>query len=204
MKKAITIAILLSVLIPFTSNAQESITIKQRFEQIKEKRENIKEKIELEKEKIEREKATTSIALKEKIKNNIEQKLGKKLDEKRLQIAVGFEEVVENLKNLLSRVEERITKIEEKNSVSSTTKDLVATAKDNILLAEEELNTFEAKLSATTSTNTKKVFLDDLKTQSEKTKEIIKTAHKTIVDIINSLKLNLETATSTPNDTYID
>ncbi len=203
MKKTLIILALVSILIPSFSMAEESTTTKQKIEQIKEKRESIKDKIRKEKEEIEKFKSTTSsIELKEKTKDIIEQRIGKKFDEKRIKIASGFEEVIENLKNLLTRVETRISNIENKNTISTTTKELVSKARNDILLAEEELTIFENKLSITTSSSTKKTYLEDLKTQSEKTKKLMKIAHKTIVDIINSLKPGLEKSTSTEEIKY--
>jgi len=207
MKKIILTLVLSALIIPAISSAQNSTSsIKDRIGEIKQQRDELKNKINQEKESIKIERASTTEIIKNKrqeIKSEIEQRIGKKLDEKRTNIANKFEEAIKNLKDLLARVETKITKVESRNPNATSTIGLLVTAKENVTLAETALTTLKNKLAETISTSTKKAYLAGVKSQSDKTKETIKTAHKSIIDIIESLKPGLlkERATSTKEST---
>ncbi len=208
MKKIISIIILSVIIIPVAGLAETSIVqTKNKLEEIKQQREELKNKIKIEKENFRKEISSTTQNIenkREKVENQIEKKIGKKLDEKRTSIANKFEEAIKNLKDLLLRIENKIAKIEERNTVATSTIELLINSKENIIIAEKELTTLENKLAETISTSTKKTYLSDIKIQSDKTKETIKTTHKSIIDIIESLKPGLlkgeVKATSTSND----
>lgn len=195
MKKLISIIVLSAMIIPAVGLAATSTDpIKDKLGEIKQQREDLKNKIGLEKENIKKERASTTEDIKNKrqeIKSEIEKRIGKKLDEKRTNIANRFEEAIKNLNNLVTRIETRITKVEGKNTVTTSTKDLLASAKLNIILAENELTILENKLAEPIATSTKKAYLASVKVQSDKTKESIKIAHESIVNTIESLKPGL-------------
>ena len=210
MKKIISTLVLSILIIPAISFADASTTpIKDRINEIKQQREDMRNKIDIEKQNIKLERASTTQNIKEKreqIKSDIEQRIGKKLDEKRTNIANRFEQALKNLNSLISRIEDRITKVEANNiTVSTSTISLLATAKENVTLTENELTVLENKLAEPVSTSTKKVYLANIKIQSDKTKETIKTAQKSIIDTIESLKPGLQKdkveATSTVEST---
>ncbi|MDD4803785.1 MAG: hypothetical protein PHN69_01295 [Candidatus Pacebacteria bacterium] len=208
MKKTILTIILSLMIIPIISLAATSTSpIKNRLDEVKQQREELRDKIKSEKENFRKERASTTQEIEKKVKevkDEIEKRIGKKLDEKRTGIANKFEEAIKNLKALLLRVENKIAKIEERSTVATSTIELLINSKENITLAEKELTILENKLATTTSTSTKKTYLSDVKIQSDKTKEIIKATHKSIIDIIESLKPGLLKGevkeTSTSND----
>ncbi len=194
MKKIITTLVLSAMIIPSLSLAATTTPIKDKISEIKQQREDLKNKIEQEKANIKAERASTTQDIKnkrEEIKSEIEQRIGKKLDEKRTNIANRFEEALKNLNSLILRVETRITKAEGQNTIATSTKDLLATSKANVLLAENELTVLENKLAEPLATSTKKAYLANIKIQSDKTKETIKTARESIINTIESLKPGL-------------
>ncbi len=181
--------------VPPTNNAGKISDLKQKITDVKQQSAEEKARI---KENI----ASTTANIKnvrQELKNAIEIKIGKKLDEKKIKIADGFEKVIQNLKDLIARIESRISKMELSGTNVSSSKTLLATAKTKIILAETELTNLENFLaedippvSTSTNKNTqRKTVLQQIKTQSEKTKSAIKVAQKSIIDVIVSLKPGL-------------
>lgn len=194
MKKIITLMILSAMIIPVVSLAAPTNPTKDRLGEIKQERENLKERIQIGKEEMKNDRASTTENIrgqKAEIKSEIEKRIGKKLDEKRTNVANRFEEAIKNLKTLILRIESKLAKVSIKNEVLTATRASLEIAKTNITLAENELKILENKLAEPISTSTKKAYIANIKVQSEKTKEAIKTAHKSIVDTIESLKPGL-------------
>lgn len=144
--------------------------------------------------------STTEIKeVEQKLKNNIEIKIGKELDEQKIKIADVFEKAIQNLKDLTARIDSRISKMESENIDTLSSKLLFETAKVKLTAAETELTNLENILAedlsaASTSTpknNTRKIILKNIKSQSEKTKSSIKAAHKSIINVVTSLKKGL-------------
>lgn len=145
------------------------------------------------------------------VRSEIENRLGKKLDEQRLKIAKEFEQALKNVKKLADRVEEVIVKLESKGNDLSSQRALLADAKAKISVAESDVTALENALSATTTLTTRKEVLKSVKTQVEKTKADLKAAHKAVVKVITSLKPGREekkqatsteaTSTATTSDT---
>jgi hypothetical protein len=128
-------------------------------------------------------------------KSEAEVRIGKKLDAQKLKVADVFEKAIKNLKDLILRIESRMAKMESSNINVSAPRSLLETAKTKLTLAETELVNLENLLvqDVPTSTSTKyaqrKTMLQNIKTQSEKTKTAIKNAHKSVVEVVVSLKL---------------
>ncbi|MFH1607412.1 MAG: hypothetical protein ABIC91_08750 [Nanoarchaeota archaeon] len=141
------------------------------------------------------------------LKNAIEIKIGKKLEQRKIQIANVFEKIIQNLKDLIVRIESRMLKMTTNNINVSSSVSLLDIAKIKVTLADTELTNLENLLTqdipavaSSTKKSERKTILQQIKTQSEKTKTAIKTAHKAIIDVIVSLKPGLlkeKDATST-------
>lgn len=141
------------------------------------------------------------------LKNAIEIKIGKKLEQRKIQIANVFEKIIQNLKDLIVRIESRMLKMTTNNINASSSVSLLDIAKIKVTLADTELTNLENLLTqdipavaSSTKKSERKTILQQIKTQSEKTKTAIKTAHKAIIDVIVSLKPGLlkeKDATST-------
>ena len=122
------------------------------------------------------------------IKSDIENRIGKKLDNQRTKIANEFEVAIRNLKKLVERVEAVIVKLESKGNDLSSQRTLLADAKAKIEIADNSVTALENALSATTTPTTKRAVLKVVKTEAEKARADIKAAHRAIVKIISSLK----------------
>ena len=205
---------LLSFVIIFTfivsgiASAETSSSAKSKIDGVKQKIEEIKQKAEIEREQTKQKIASSTEKLKEKkeeLKNEIEIKIGKKLDDQKIKIANEFEKTIRNLKDLVLRIESRIAKIDAEKIDTSVSKTLLANAKTNLSLAETELTNLENLLAqnipvVSTSTSEKaqrNTILKTIKTQSEKTKNSIKTAHLSIIKVVESLKKGLIKKNST-------
>ncbi len=220
MKKYIITPLVLTILLTGVVSAQVSSTSKNKIDVLKQKITNIKEKTADEKDKIkqknEQEKnnlkskiASTTEKLKEKkqeLKTAVEIRIGKKLDDKKNKIADNFEKSIQNLKDLILKIDSRISKMETSGANTTLSKSLLETAVSKVALAETELTNLENVLAKDipTSTSTKKIerkaLLQNIKIQSEKTKTAIKVAHQSIINTINSLKpgqVKIKNSTST-------
>ncbi len=203
--------ILVSLFFFGIASAEISSSTKNKIEQVKQKIEDIRQKAEIEKSKLKEKIASTTVKLDEKkqeLKNDIEIKIGKKLDEQKIKIADQFEKIIRNLNDLVVRIESRISKIDASGTDTSVLKALLATAKTNVFLAATELTSLENLLAQNipTSTNTaekiqRNSILKSIKIQSDKTKNAIKIAHASIIKVVESLKndqLKEKYSTSTP------
>lgn len=146
--------------------------------------------------------------IRQEIKDAVEARIGKRLAGQKMKVAEVFEKAIQNLKDLILRIESRMTKMESGGIDISASKVLLETAKAKLALSETELANLENMLTneIPTATSTKNIERKDklakIKAQSEKTKISIKVTHKSIVDVIESLKagfLKEKKATSTSN-----
>ncbi len=122
------------------------------------------------------------------IKSDIENRIGKKLDNQRTKIANEFEVAIRNLKKLADKVEAIITKLELSGKDMSAQKALLLTVREKITVADNDVTALENALAATTTATTKKAIIKNARAESEKARADIKAAHKAIVNIISSLK----------------
>jgi hypothetical protein len=194
---------ILMLLLSSTTFAATSSASTSKMNELKQKILDLKQKASEKKVEAKAKIASTTEKLKNaksELKDRIEIKLGKKLDAKKIKIANEFEKSLLILKNLLARTESRILKMESENISASSSRPLLVTAKTKLTLAETELTNFENALAlevpAATSTNTakkaeRKTQLKNLNSQAEKVKSAMKTAHKSIVEVIASLKRGL-------------
>lgn len=201
----------LTLLLSGTAHAEATSTSTNRISEIKQKITDIKEKAVEDRVKIKAEISSTTTIIKnakQELKSVIEMKIGKKLDAQRTKIANVFENSIQNLKDLITRIESRMSKMTLENINISASVSLLNTAGAKLTLAETELTNLENLLTTdlpTVSTsssknNIRKTVLRNINLQSEKTKSAIKTAHKSIIEVVASLKKGLmkeKKATST-------
>ncbi len=170
------------------SDIKENVLIEKNAIQLKsnEVKNNLKEKLS----------STTArlIEKKQELRTAAEIRVGKKLDEKKNNIADAFEKSIQNIKDLVSRVESRIIKMESSSINASSSRVLLDIAKTKLSIAETSLTDLELLLAqdiptaTSTKNDSRKITLQNIKKLSEKTKSEIKIAHKAIVDVVNSLK----------------
>jgi len=178
--------ILVSLLFSGIAFAEVSSSTKNKINETRQKIEDIKQKAQEDINKI-----------KSELKNAIEIKIGKKLDEQKIKIADQFEKTMQTLNDLVVRIESRIAKMDAISTDTSIPKALLVTAKTNVSLAATELTNLENLLaqnipavSTSTVKNTeRKLVLKKINLQSEKTKTAIKTARASIIKVVESLKI---------------
>lgn len=188
-----------TLLLSGTACAEISSSTMSKIDELKQKVDAVRQMVQEEKNKI----ASTTEdikGIKQELINAVETRINKRLDEQKMKVAGLFEDSIARLKDLISRIESRITKMDAKGADTSSSKTLLVTAKSNLSKAELELTNLENILSqniAAISTSTTRMLerkneIQKIRVQSEKTKLAIKTTQKSIVDVINSLKLGLE------------
>jgi len=209
MKKYLVFPIVLTVLLSGVASAEVSSSGPSRINDVKQKITDIKQQANQEKENIKARVASTTANIMQEFKSAAEIRIGKKLDQQKTKVSDTFEKAIQNLKDLVSRAESRMAKMEASNINTSAQKILLQTANTKISLAETELANLENLLAQNipTATSTKiserKILLQSIKAQSDKTKNTIKVAHQSIVDVINSLKPGQskeKNSTSTQNE----
>jgi len=137
------------------------------------------------------------IDIKQDLKSAAEIRIGKKLDEQKIKITDNFEKTIKNLEDLDLRIDSRISKMESENIDASTSKSSLEITKTKLALAETELKNLEISLaedippvSTSSSQNEKrKVVLNNIKLQSEKTKMSIMAVHDSMVNVVHSLRV---------------
>src|SRR3989344_6597932 len=159
-----------TLILPAISFAEVSPTRVNKIDQLKQKVLEEKQKAAEDRIKIKTEITSTTTI----IKNSIEVRIGKKLDDKKLKVAVAFEKSIQNLKDLIARIESRIAKMKLLNIDISSPELLLETAKTNLSLAETELKSLENTLSenlplvstSTASNKIRKKLLNKIKLES--------------------------------------
>jgi len=200
MKKTYLLSFILILTLIFSgvAFANVSSSTKNKISETRQKIEDIKQKAQEDINKI-----------KSELKNAIEIKIGKKLDEQKIKIADQFEKTIQNLKDLVVRIESRISKIAADGINASSSKILLVSAKTNVSVADTELTNLEnilaqniPAISTSTAKNAeRKLVLKNINLQSEKTKTAIKTARASIIKVVESLKkgqIKKDISTSTP------
>ncbi len=218
--KIILSAIITSLaLLPTMSFAEDSTTSVGAKAEIKtemrlraqEELENRKQELEEKKDQIREEIRTRTEAFKaeveakrETVKNEVEQRRENVLNQmrERLHNFVGtiterFEAAVSRLERLAERIDSRIAKFEEAGTDVTEAKDLLAVAELKIETAKASVAAIgvnaEVVLSDTsTTTEAIKNDYQGLREQIEQAKTDIKVAHAALVDVITSLKSNIE------------
>ena len=193
---AVTI-IALTILLSGFAHADAPSNTATKISDLKQKITDLKQEATDKAEQIKEKFSSTSASLK-KFKNDFQNaaeiRIGKKLNEQKLKVANPFESAMQNLKDLISRIQSRLSKMVADNIDTSLSTQLLETAQTKITVAETELTNLENLLaqdipSATSTMNTqRKIVLQNIKTQSDKAKNAIKAAHQAIIDIVASLK----------------
>lgn len=186
-----------------------------RKNELKERKEELKNEMENRRENL------RSTSTRETIKNEIEAKKESIKDEveKRKENAIGkiqerlnkftenimerFSAALERLQKLADRIDGRIAKMEAQNIDVKTAKELMLVARLKLETASTSVTGIglESGAIASSTATTTAAIKDDfqhLKNQVEKAKKDIKSAHASLVDVVNSLKPGRnKTATST-------
>jgi len=184
MKKILSITIILSAVLLSSENVfAQTPTSTPVLKQIRQQSETLQKNILEQVNKIKQERASTT----EYIKKQREE-FRNKMNEKKEKVAQNFESVINNLKNITARIETRIEKIEAKGIDITSSKTLLEAANEKILQAEKELTTLDELLSKEISTTTRNTYISTIKSQSEKTKNAVKSAKEAVVATIISLK----------------
>ena len=209
--------IALSFLISGIAHAQVSSTSTSAISEIKQKISDLKQKAEQVKIQMKAEisSAATNTKNQQSLKNPIEIKIGKKLDKQKIKIASEFENVIQNLEDLVARISSRIAKMDSDGIDTTQSKSLLEAAKSKIDSAKTEMTNLENMIageippvSTSTSEENQRMFiLKDIMAQSGKAKTAINIARKAILDAVNALKSEMSTvkiststeATSTNN-----
>ncbi|MFA5651761.1 MAG: hypothetical protein WC933_00125 [Candidatus Paceibacterota bacterium] len=199
MKKTYLLSSIIILTILLSRVASAEIYSTTTIDAIKQTIINIKQQATEQKEILKEQIASGTANTQQELKSSIEIRIGKKLDTQKLKIANVFENSIQNLKDLISRIESRISKMEASNIDVSASKNLLDIAKINVTLAETELTNLAKLLvqevpsfSTSTIKNTeRRIILKNINSQSEKTKSAIKTAHKSIIETVASLKVGL-------------
>ena len=140
---------------------------------------------------------TATTSKKVQVQNKVQQKIKtieKKIETVQDKFLKNFDVAMRNLNNLSAKASFIITKMSNSGKDVTATKVLFASSTLAISNARTEYNNLRNLVSGTASTTpkAKKALLASVKTQSEKTKTAIKTAHSSIVDVINSLKVSYD------------
>jgi len=139
----------------------------------------------------------------QEIRDAIEKKIGRPLDNDRMKIAQDFESALKNLNDLIQRIDSRMTKMQTAGADVSSSSALFDTTKTNVDISLNNLTNLEKSLGEPTATSTRKAILARIKTQSDKTKSSLETAYRSIMSLIDSLKqvsLNTEPSASSTTD----
>jgi len=131
------------------------------------------------------------------IKKLINDKVEKKVESQKEKVLKNFDVAIRNLESLLARANSRIEKIELAGKSTDTLKSLAGIATEKIMTAKTEYTKLENSIPQMITVGERKTVIASIKSQSEKTKTAIKSAHEAIVNIINSMKKNIENSQST-------
>jgi len=151
---------------------------------------NYQEKISIAKNKI-----ASSTAKSEKF-TAAEKRIGKKLDVKRNAVAIKFENAVNSLNDIVTKIESRIAKIEDEGISASSSDELLSTAKTDISNSDKEITNLD-KLLYESASSTNKGIKIALKNQSVKTQTMLIKAKNGIADVINSLPIVIDDFSTT-------
>ncbi len=130
----------------------------------------------------------------EDMKQAIENRIGKNLDDARTKVASGFEQVDETLHNLLERISSRLSKIASAGQDVSSVQSLFDAATTAVTAADTELANLENLLGGSasstamaSSSKTRNTAMTNVKSQVEKTRKAFEVARTAILKVIASL-----------------
>ena len=206
MKKKYLLPFVLALLFSWTMGARASSVSENKITDAKQQIINIKEKVANDKVQIKTEIASSTAEIKnikQEFKSAAETRINKKLNEQKIKISDTFEKAIQNEKDLISRIDSRISKMAAENIDTASSTNLLEATKVKLASAETELGNLENLLAldiptaTSTQSSERKVILQNIKIQSQKTKTAIKTAHSAIIEVIASLKQGLMKQNST-------
>jgi exonuclease VII small subunit len=202
MKKVCTLFMTLILTISLSGVAEAQNSSSTNRSEVKQKITDIRQQAAEEKAQIKAEIASTTANaknLRQELKDAVEIKIGKKLDAQKLKIANEFENAINNLQSLVTRIESRIAKMNADGTDTTKANLLLETAKTKITLATTEVTNLENILAqqmpsstSTSQVSQRKAILKTINAESNKTKLAIKTAQKAIIGVVNSLKPGLQ------------
>jgi hypothetical protein len=112
----------------------------------------------------------------------------KKVETQRDIFLRNFDVAIRNLDSLSGRVNSLVAKISATGKDVTVLQPALASSTVKIALAKTEYNNLKNLIPQTILAKNRKTILAQIKTQTEKTKNAIKEAHASVVDIINSLR----------------
>jgi Skp family chaperone for outer membrane proteins len=196
-------------------NEEAKAEFEARKKEIEQRREDLKDEMESKRADFKAENKQNKEALKneietrkEDLKNKIEERkegaLGKiqeRLVKFNQNIKERFDAAIERLEQLAGRIDSRIAKMETENKDVKTAKDLMVVAKLKIETAKTSIAGIDLEAgviasSTATSTSAFKADFEKLKNQVEKAKNDIRSAHSSLIDVVNSLKPGQATTTT--------
>jgi len=144
----------------------------------------------------------------QEIQNRIKTGIKEKLDDKKIQFLIPFEQAIKNLKNLSDRLKSRISKIEGQGIELSNEKQSVVEIDEKISEVEVYISDLGELLAMDITPlsfnlqdiEKRKNDLAKIKNQTEKIKKEIKNIHESIIKIINSLKEDLQDISTSTNN----
>ncbi len=118
------------------------------------------------------------------------------LDGERLEVAQGFENAIASLNNLIERIGSCISKMQAAGDDVASSSALFDETKSEIANSANNVLDLENALAVPTSTSTRNVIISRIKTESIAAKISIETSHKSILNLIDMLKQESSSATS--------
>lgn len=180
MKKTFYTSVLISFLAlgaTHVSHAQDFLgPIQAKIDVLKQKQDDAQTKYLGQKDQMEAQTASSTQEKDREMKNGIEKKIGRPLDNDRMKIAQGFESALKNLTDLIQRIGSRMTKMQTAGANISSSSALFDTTKANITLAMGNVTDLEKTLAESTSTSTRKAILARIKTKNDKAKSSIESS----------------------------
>ncbi len=98
---------------------------------------------------------------------------------------------VSRLEKLSERIESRINKFEERGLDMTDAKQLLDTAKNDVKIAGESINTTVERARNAFETNISRDTFGGIVSELSKTKEVLKTAHRSLVEVIKIMRASL-------------
>jgi len=163
-------------------------------------RQKILNNVSVQKEQMKEKIASTSAQIKEKevqLKKEVEQKLQDRISLQKSLLLKGFDVAISTLNSLATRTESRIEKLDFLSIDTSSSTLLLSIAKNKIFAAQTEVNTLTNLVSQNVSSSTTKLAKAQIKTESDKAKNAIKSAKDALVKTIASIEKSMEKRNST-------
>ncbi|MFZ2038589.1 MAG: hypothetical protein WAV11_01450 [Minisyncoccia bacterium] len=133
---------------------------------------------------------------KEKAQERVQQgleKAGEMMKKKSELITMRYENAIERLEKAQEKILEAITKLEARGLDMTTAKANLEAAKVKVEAARAELSAIRVDLDDTEiGTSTIKTVISTIKAQNEAFKNVLKTAHASLIDVLNSLRSDVK------------